>query len=705
MKKEIVFTSKKTGRVQAICLVTIFVWLWSGIVSIGYAQENSIQVIAKSKKNEIWLRWAPSNAYVWELGNKYGYIVERFTMTSQGKFNEDFAQHPKLLSKQPVKPYSKDEFQKLGATDEKAEAFAELLYSEQARQAYPSTPAGLLKRNQQQENRFGMALLLCDLSQTVAIAAGVMWVDKSMVVGPRYAYRIRLAQKPPGVTIEDGVFVIESANEIPLLAPRDLEATFNDQSATLKWPVLADKGTFSAYYVEKSVDGKTFKPLSDLPYTNFNQLADSEYMFLQDSLANNEQTFYYRIKGITPFAEVSPPSTVVSGKGRRPLEAIVSIDSSAVINKQQIFLHWNLPTEYEKWIKGFIVNRSDKPDGPYQDITPQMLPVHQRTFIDKSPNQQNYYRIKYIAKEKKEGREDSYFSFPYLAQVADETPPAPPVGLTGKVDSTGVVFLQWNDGKEADLFGYRVYRANSLKEEFREITPRTLKQTGLYDTIPVNTLTKKVYYKVVAVDRNYNPSAYSSPLTLNRPDRIAPVAPVFRIAQVKGDSIQLQWTKSSSDDVSRYHLYRQEKENRVSVKEWTSSTVPVAYAEKDLIVGQRYTYILQAIDSAGNIGEVTSREIWYETGVREGITPSVIADRKKNLIRVSWKYTQPGVSKYVLYRAKESQPLVIYQTLDATTAQFEDTSVTVGTTYSYCIKAFFKGGMQSVMSKPVTVSY
>ncbi len=671
----------------------------------AFSQENGIQVIAKSKKNAVWLRWAPTNPYVWELGNKYGYIVERFAMISQGTYDKDYLKKPKMLADRPIKPYFKEEFEKLAQTDDKAGAVAEMIYGEQFRQSYAATPAGVLKRNQEQENRFGMALFVCDLSQPVAIAAGLMWFDKSPVPGTQYAYRIRLAQKPTGAVVEDGVVVVDVTDEIPLKAPTDLEARFGDQAVTLKWPVLLHKGVYSAYYVEKSADGKIFKSISDLPYINLNQQKNPEYAFLVDSLADNDQTFHYRIKGITPFSEVSPPSVPVSGKGRRPLEAIVSIDSSRVLNNKQIFLHWHLPAGYEKWIKGFVVNRSDKPDGPYQDITPQLLPAGQRTFTDNIPENQNYYRIKYLAKEKKDGKDDVYYSFPYLAQIADETPPTVPVDLAGKVDSTGVVTLTWQTNKDMDIYGYRVYRANSLQEEFREITPQTLTKPALTDTIAVNTLTKKVYYRVVAVDRNFNPSGYSEPLTLNRPDRIAPVAPVFRLAQLKGDTIRLAWISSDTEDVARYRLYRKQNDSLVRLSEWPVGTKRNGYTDRNLRLGQSYRYVLQALDSAGNIGEVTSREILYETGVRKAIVPTVAIDRNKNLVRLQWKYAEPGVTKFVIYRAREKQPMVIYQTLEPDATQLEDKSVTVGNSYSYYIKAFFKGGMQSLISSQVSVTY
>ena len=41
-------------------------------------------------------------------------------------------------------------------------------------------------------------------------------------------------------------------------------------------------------------------------------------------------------------------------------------------------------------------------------------------------------------------------------QLYDETPPAVPVKLTGKIDSTGIVRLEWKANTKKDLGGYHV---------------------------------------------------------------------------------------------------------------------------------------------------------------------------------------------------------------------------------------------------------
>src|SRR5690606_38657836 len=122
----------------------------------------------------------------------------------------------------------------------------------------------------------------------------------------------------------------------------------------------------------------------------------------------------------------------------------------------------------------------------------------------------------------------------------------PPTGLTGKIDTNGIVTLRWAMGREPDLMGYRVFMANAPDHEFTNLSPAPFADTTWTDTITLKTLTKRICYKVVAVDRNFNHSAMSAMLTLTKPDIIPPVAPVFSGYSVTDGTVMLKFVPSSS---------------------------------------------------------------------------------------------------------------------------------------------------------------
>ena len=282
------------------------------VLQIGYSQtsKKSIQALAKSKKDGVWLRWGPLNPTTWQLGNKYGYTVERFTLKPDGELENQVGEK---LTSQPLKPYSAAELEKLANTNKEAEVLIELIYGEESNTSLNANdPASVLARNDEIENKFGVALLVCDLSTDVAKAAGLFLSDNSAVSGKRYIYRISLAQQPKGLVIEPGVIVVEVTDEKPLAEIKDLQGEFRDRSVMLSWSTLLHQGIYSFYYIEKSSDGKTFNKVSDLPYVHMTESPESETAFFVDSLEANAQTYHYRIIGVTPFGETGTASNIVN---------------------------------------------------------------------------------------------------------------------------------------------------------------------------------------------------------------------------------------------------------------------------------------------------------------------------------------------------------------------------------------------------------
>ncbi len=101
--------------------------------------------------------------------------------------------------------------------------------------------------------------------------------------------------------------------------------------------------------------------------------------------------------------------------------------------------------------------------------------------------------------------------------VLDTLPPAPPTGLTGQ-RSGNVVTMTWISSVEQDAAGYRLYRSETLDEDFGAIG----------GVIPSDTTTyldsgrdpgKTFYYAITTIDRSGNESVRSVPIA------VGPTAP------------------------------------------------------------------------------------------------------------------------------------------------------------------------------------
>ncbi|HEY0612980.1 MAG TPA: hypothetical protein VGD35_25060, partial [Chitinophaga sp.] len=430
------------------------------------------------------------------------------------------------------------------------------------------------------------------------------------------------------------------------------------------------------------------------------------FSYYQDSLPDNDNRFYYRIRGITPFGEYGPYSQTVDGIGVPEVADRPIMDTIIVIDNKKISLRWQLPGDLPKQLSQIIITRAGNGKGPFLPIATfktNKTPVY--TFTDEKPLGSNYYRIKGITKRGK-----AIYSFPYFAQVIDTIPPAMPTGLLGKIDSSGIVSLLWDRNKEPDLQGYRVFRANSAKEEFIEVTREIATGAAFTDTVTLHTVTSKVFYQVIAVDKNYNTSAYSPYLMLKRPDTIAPSRPVITNAY-RSDSLRaivLQWRNSSSEDVVKYELYSINTRDslRKRVAAWDTSNHRETYTDTSLQLGNTYYYELLAYDDSNNKAKELSGDIWFETGRRNAVSNwKAVPDKEKKQVQLSWQYNQPDVKQYRIYRAKNSDPFLLYATQDGATRQWTDDEIFLGNVYKYKITAVLKGDAKAEMSKVLEVKF
>jgi fibronectin type 3 domain-containing protein len=560
-----------------------------------------------------------------------------------------------------------------------------------------------MSRNNDTENMFGIAMLMCDLSIHAAKAGGVFFKDVDVTRGKRYIYRIAINYKATTFSPSPATIVVTATDEKPLAEINDLKAEFGDRTATISWGTLLHKGTYTAYLLERSSDGKNFSKLTDLPYVHMSEKITDGTAYYVDSLETNLKKYHYRIRGINPFAETGPYSNVVSGEGKEKLFGHLILREGKVLEQKKVHLKWDFPAELEKQINGFQVMKSNSPDGPYSDVVKKILTKERREYVDETGFNNTYYMIKAIGKDGKEASR----SFPYLVQIADETPPAVPVEITGIIDITGAAKLKWKSNTDRDLLGYRVFRSNSLDEEPVEVTKDIISAPQFDDTVNIRVLNKKVYYFVIAVDKNFNPSDYSVPLVLSRPDVLPPAAPVISKTEIHKDSVLLEWTNSVSTDISRYELTRIEKEDNLTrlIRTWYPSALVGNYYDRSLTPGRTYAYRITVYDSAGNKSETTSRQIFFEPGYRNAVTNvKSSVDREAKKIVLEWKSPDAGI-KCIIYRKINDNPFTIYQTLDGSVESFTDKNIAINNRYAYKIQPVFKGGVKSMISQEIDVLY
>jgi fibronectin type 3 domain-containing protein len=663
-----------------------------------------VEVIARAQPDRILLRWAPTTPAGWQYANQYGYVVERYTVLKDSLLTTP----RKTVLTPSLKPTPLPQWESAVKGNKYAAVAAQALYGEtfQLSEQQGNSVTQIIHKSKELESRFSFALFAADQSLEVARLSGLFYEDKTARPDEKYLYRVYAQVPPTKMKMDTGFVYVGLADHQPLPKPLDLEARFADRVVELRWNRQHFERIYNSFLVERSDDeGASFRSISDLPILNTvpeNQL-DPQYAFKLDSLPENNRRYSYRVRGISPFGEMSPPSDTVSSKGRGAFVTSPVIVQKTLLANGQVKLEWDFPDSARAGLSGFTIGRSQSPKGVFEAVG--KVSSAARTYLDGQPNHTNYYTV-----TAHDAHGSATTSLPVLVQLMDSLPPAPPVALAGRIDSTGRVVLRWKANAEKDMYGYRVYRANFLSEEFTQVTVEPVQDTLFTDTINVRTLTPSVYYKVMAVDRSQNPSGFSAPLALKRPDVLPPVAPVFVAVNASDRGIELRWVNSSSADVVQHLLYRRPagKPAWEPVAAFKRADSVVRYVDVNAGIKTTYEYTLIAQDESGLRSEpakpITAKRI--DNGVRlamEEVTAT--ADREQRQIALGWNGNRKNVDRYLLYRAEADGPMRLYKTLPATTTAYQDKSLVINTMYTYWVKTVYQDGAQTAFSKAISVNY
>jgi hypothetical protein len=681
----------------------IIVLLYLGFTS-SYAQNNTltekalpekestIQVIVRVQKDKILLRWAPSDNIAWKKLNKYGYQLERYTVTRD---NKTLTSPEKVILVKELKPEPIENWEKTIEENDNAAIIAQALYGENFTVEGGNKLQNIINLSEESEQRFTYALFVADKDFEMAKKAGLGFEDKTALKNEKYTYRVSSNVPIAELDIKyGGVFVgLKEYEDLP--KPMDFSAHFTDNSAMLSWNFKILAHAYGSYYVERSHDKIHFERITNKPYTSMNQENENNNrIFYVDSIANNLK-YSYRVQGISAFGQLGPYSEIVSGTGKSILKYVPHLTIKNFKDDKTVTLTFEFDPAGDSEITGFELNRSDSDDDNKYITVVKNIPSKSRTVTYNKLASTNYFTITAIGKQG-----SNRTSFPMLVQPVDSIPPTKPVNLKGVIDSLGIVKLTWDPNKEKDLMGYRIYKASNPNEEYSQMTVSPNETNKYQDSVIVKSLNSKVYYKIIAVDTHYNMSPFSEVLIVKKPDVIPPTSPIFTNYEIKDGMVSLEWINSQSEDAVSYQLYRKENEQ----KDWQlildTKDKPERYQDKSITEGGTYRYAIYAKDES-NLVSNPSPEIAVLVPA-SSVMPAIKsfyaqANTTTNSIDLSWEYKATGVESFEIYKATSDEPMQLMQMVTAQTKKISDPSITINTSYKYAIRALFADGRVSKM--------
>jgi hypothetical protein len=641
------------------------------------AENGFVALKSYVTKDSVMLRWSPSSFAVWQVANKYGYKVDRMLLSNNGKVVSN--NNLKMLHDGVIKPLAEAEWLPTIKQDSTYAAIAlQALWGEtfELTSTFKTSMMQAYNKVRENESRFGFAMYCADRSRPVAKALGVFLVDRHVRINEKYIYRVYI-NAPISEAVDTAYVVVDPSAPSDLVIPLKPIGAQMGNSILLSWESVGTD--YVGYHVERSTDGKSFQRLTKdlvIPFSNRGKMVG----FKTDSLNSMKGQYTYRIMGITPFGIAGPYSDTILVNAAKVILSPTNLDV-AVTSQNQILLRWTFDGE-KKGLAYFDILRSTSAAGEYK-VVGIKVDAKEKQWLDTNPLSNGYYKVVAVSKLGAKGE-----SLEVFAQLTDNTPPLPPVGATGGIDTAGVVTLKWNANIEADLMGYKVFRANSLNGEYVQISKSIISSNYFSDTIVLQTLTKNVFYKFAAVDKRYNSSEFSAVCVLKRPDIVAPAPPVLTAVSNMGTHTSLNWKSSPSCDVESVHIYRCLVGQGDFTLIQTVGRAITEYADTALLQnGATYVYRLCAVDSSENRSTYSNEySISYKASKVKSkpiaLKGCIIEQGGKPAVSLTWNSTLKGNIR--LYRKANNGSMLLYKMI-CNEGLYTDIGVQEGVLYEYLI--------------------
>ena len=669
----------------------------------------NVNMIARYTSKGVEMRFFPDKKQVLNYGIKNGFVIERADITVFPVGIDDVNKLPFVKVGQ-TKAYDQQQWKEL-ITKSNDEIKKNVELSKDFFDSMDKTKGGKfdfekgIKDMSEQKNTEDFEYLIVVMNaikcKECADALGLAFTDETAAPQKQYIYRIKMVGEFNNYKVISIPFSIETKQEETTkqrkiyVKPGDKELSFMwDENDMVSGTIVERKNPFTG----------NWEFITDAPEYNINEGQRKGFF---DRKLTNYKTYEYRFYGDNPFGE-----RVLFGTAKgmpidlTPPQAPLFIEAKHS-KPNEISIKWDINKPEDGDLKGFLVARGDSNNGKFVIIHDNLLPKETRSYIDAKfkKDETNYYVIQAVDTS---GNVSS--TIPAFVTIIDSIPPVKPKFLSEKIDSLGVVTFVIDKNKEKDLLGYRLYRANSVEHEFSVIregfnpndTIEKPVQLIFTDTVTLNSLTPYIYYRIKALDQNFNQSEFSEVLKIKRPDKIAPTTPVFKNIIARKQEIELQFALSKSEDIEQQYIYRKTDMNGAWEMLATLKNDQIIYIDKSVNPGIKYYYSLRAKDDS-NLYSKYAVAVYgnlYDDGVRppvENLTIKKVEDK----VVLNWSYKSlNNETFFVIYKSDSKGKLVQYK--NTSELKFEDKLGNKSN--SYAVKVFTKDGGQSVMSNTMILT-
>lgn len=676
-------------------------------VAFSQAQTRDTVVMLSHFSNEsssLQLKWLSKSHQGFVAGFKNGYNLYRAEAVSNPDGSEKLLPFEKLNQK-VIMHWSKDKIKREIENDSSVSIAS--MFINNAEEFINPAPVTDHKEAYKKEQSYEFLMLLGSFSaivdNKVAEAMGMYFEDVSINPSKKYLYKIEIPGHPD-YTSYTMVLPLGDKKQTKVMG---LTKTLLSEAVRLDW-YNNNNLEFPYYNIYRSESKNSgFSKLNELPYIGNRGQAvyDKKLTSYIDSFPEYEKTYYYKVVGVNAFEAEGTPSDVVEVKTSYLLKERPVFGDVENINDKSVKLQWVVTEEDKPYIQGFSIKRASSGQGDYKKVNEKMIKPNVFTYEDMTPLSSNYYSVCAYGKNG-----DSLCSVMRAILLKDSIPPAKPEFISGTCDTNGIVTITWKKGIEEDLKGYRIFRTFQKSHEPVRVTVGDIADTSYIDTVSIYDPYNSIFYKLIALDKHYNPSLPSDMFEVKIPDFKPPTNGYLEKYSVDKKGITLSFNPSNAYDLKYMYLMRKSKydlDYKEIVRFAGDSLTLKKYTDTSTKSNTIYHYCLVAEDESG-LQSSYSKPMVVKQMNKEGRTPvtdlKLIPNRDNKVIKISWTFPKQATG-FRIYRAEAGKGLTIHKYVPGNVREYYDKNVKPNKKYTYVILGELPGGYKSGYSKKVEVKY
>ena len=351
--------------------------------------------------------------------------------------------------------------------------------------------------------------------------------------------------------------------------------------------------------------------------------------------------------------------------------------SATSISSSQINLSWTDNSTNET---GFKIERKTGSGGTYAQIATTGADVTTYNDTGLTEGTTYFYRVRAT-----NAVGDSAYSAEASATTGT-TPPDAPSGLTATTISSSQINLSWTD--VANETGFKIERKTGVGGTYSQIATVgagivTYNNTGL-------TANTTYYYRVRATNAGGD-SGYSNEANATTLD-VAPAAPSgLSATSISSSQINLSWTDNATNETG-FKIERKTGSGGTYAQIATTGADVTTYNDTGLTEGTTYFYRVRATNAVGD--SAYSAEASATTGTTppdapDGLTATTISSSQINL---SWTDVANETGFKIERKTGAGGTYSQIATVGAGVVTYNNTGLTVNTTYYYRVRATNAGG-------------